>query len=322
MKRAAFGLLTALMLVCGLLPVTAVAQQGTPPHLVWAEQYNQWTFQSAAANTYTFPGSNCWVTPATDGQTASFFAFGNPAQSVYYPVAIIDATPANSEIVTPTSLSTSPSACGFSASTVNSHASFYVESGTAGLQEAVYTLSQPSSGNVAWVVGLDRTYYSQVAGLPGSQTVGGIIYNLKGSAGVQIVDTTTTPYTWYAWNGAHYFANGGGTPSIAAGAALGTGPANLTITGTGASGTISVTTGTSTATGTMFTLTFLSGTTSTGFNHSPTCTIASVGATTPSGTLAAGSVGGSSSAGYTQPFTVSTTALTASTFYSFSYSCK
>ena len=317
MRKALATLFSVLLLLAGsALP--SAAQGNYAPAIVWAEQFNNWTFLSQGANQFTFAQTNCMSYPLVNA-VGAYFVFGNGGTYGYYPVLISDSNPSNSEVVTPTATSQASGSCGFTASPANAHISFTVSSGTAGLQDAVGTIA--SSGQPG-VVGIDRTYYNLVGALPGSKTVGGEIYGLKGSSRVLVVDTTTAPWTYYGWNGAHYFANGGGAPSIAAGAALGTGPTGLTLSGNGAQGVISVTTGTSTATGTLFTLTFLSGTTSTGFNHSPTCTIASVGATAPSGTLAAGSVGGSSSAGYQQPFTIATTALTASTFYSFSYSCN
>lgn len=314
MKRT-FGFLAALVLaVCGLTP--ALAQVGNPPFQVYAEQYNAWSFTSVSANTYTFPGSNCWVSPQTSGVTASFFAFGNSNTSVYFPVYIQDVNPSDSEIVTPSSLSTTPSACGFSASTTYSHTSFRVLSGTAGLQEAVYTNATPgTSSNVAVNVLLDRNYYRLVAALPGSQTVAGIIAALKGAPNVQVVDTTTSPWTVYTWNGSAYFNNGGSTPpTLAFTAGAGTGPAAGTVTGNGSVGTATFTTGTSTATGTTFTLTTAAG----GFGHSPTCTVRSNGANVPSGTVSNAVTG---SGPYVITVSVATTALTASTFYSFSYSC-
>jgi hypothetical protein len=211
MKRAAIRFLTfAAILLCGLGGFTAHADQGIPPYMVWPEQYNLWSFNSVSANTYTFPGYNCWVSPLTNGTTASFFAFGNSNTSVYFPVFIEDASPALSEIVTPTALSTTPTACGFSAAPVNSHISFTVKSGTAGLQEAVYTLSQPSSASsTANDVMLDQNFYGLVAALPSNQTVAGIIAALSGSTRVQIVDTTTGPWTYYTWNGSKYVSTSG-----------------------------------------------------------------------------------------------------------------
>lgn len=317
-------LLLALTALCALLvPMATFGQGALPPYWVRAAEFNQWSFTSQAANTYTFAGTNCFIYPQVQGQLypGSFFAFG--PNSAPYPVFIQDqgSSVSNNEIVTPTSVSTVSGACGFSASTANQHTSFYVKSGTAGLQEAVGTLGSTSTPAQPWTVIVDRTTYQQVAGLPGTKTVGSIIAALKGSVNVNVVDITTAPWTYYAWNGSAYFSNGGGTPVVAAAAGLGTGPTGLIISGNGAGGTVSVTTGTGTATGNLFTMTYPSGTTSTGFNHSPTCTFAGVGANAIAGTLGA-SVSGSAASGYVVTATITTTALTASTFYSMSYSCK
>lgn len=324
MKTTAKRLLSALtfpmvILAMVLLPaLPAAADQGTPPYQVWPQQYNGWSFNSQQANSFIFT-ANCWVSPTTDGVTPSFFAFGNPVTSVYFPVLIQDANPSNSEIVTPSTISVSQSACGFTASPSNQHISFTVKSGTAGLEEAVYTNSQPSSTSpTAFNVMLDRTYYSLVAALPGSQTVGGIIAALKGATNVQIVDTTTSPWTIYNWNGAHYYANGGSLPpTLALTAGAGTGPTGATITGSGSSGTVSFTAGTSTATGTTFTLTTVAAAAG-GFNHSPTCTIAYIGANAAGAATCAVTGTGP----YVDTISIATTALTASTFYSFAYTLK
>lgn len=317
MKQTATRLLNAFAVVAVVLgcvlPVSA--QQGIPPYSVYAEQYNQWSINGQQANTYTFTGGPCWVTPLTSGLTPSFFAFGNVANSVYFPVLIRDANPSNSEIVTPTALSSTQSSCGFSASPANTHITFTVSSGTAGLQEAVYTNAVPGSTSItALSVLLDRNFYNLVSGLPGSQTVGGIIAALKGATNVQVVDTTTAPWTYYNWNGVHYYANGGSNPgTLTLTAGSGTGPTGATITGKGTDAIVSYTTGTSTATGTSFSVTTPAAAAG-GFNHSPTCTLYSIGANVPSGTLSCAVTG---SGPYVATVSVATTALTASTFYSF-----
>lgn len=322
------ALVALLIVAIAVLPMLATAQAPQygqdQPHVFYAINYATSKIQGQTPNTYTWnlgttgPGS-CF-SPVNQAGTQPFFVFGPTAHP--FPQWIQDDNTTLSEVVTPSSTTITGSTCGFSAATSNSHTTFWVASGTGGLYEAIYA-NQKAPYPVTITV--DAFWKNYIASLPTATTLGQLIVGIPaafGTANIQIVDTTTVPYTTYAWNGQQYFANGGATPSIAAGAALGTGPTGLTITGNGAAGVISVTAGTSTATGTMFTLTFASGTTSTGFNHSPTCTIASLGANTPAGTLAAGSVGGSAAAGFTQPFTVSTSALTASTFYSFSYSCK
>lgn len=308
--------LTMAALVMGVCNM-AVAQSGA--HLVWATEYNNWSLASQAGNSYVFTGTNC-INYSLNGNLPPNFIFGNPGLSVNYPVWIQDANPSNSEIVTPSAISTTTGACGFTASTTYTHPSFTVRSGTVGLQDAVGALGATSSA-IPWNVLIDKTYYGLVSGLPGSKTVGGIIAALKGTTNVQVVDTTTNPWTTYSWNGSVYFSNGGGVPVAALGTGAGTSPTGLVISGNGAQGVVSFTTGTSpTASAAIFTLTYPSGTTSTGFNHQPTCTIKAVGATS----YTAGTVtySGSASAGYVVTVPATSTALTAATFYSFSYTCN
>lgn len=316
MKRTltAVAAFLALALAAVSIPAVAIAQQGLPVKQVWAEQYNNWSFQSQAANSYTFAGTNCNSFPLVDGTAASYFVFGNANSGAGWPILIQDANPSNSEIVTPSSLSTVSGACGFSASTTNQHVSFVVSSGTAGLQDAVGTLA--NNGSQAINVMLDRTWYSLVAALPGSPSAFSIISNLKGgSVGVQIVDTTTAPWTVWNWNGTSYVNNGGAAlPSVTLSTGAGTSPGAVTITGSGSQGTVSFKSGTSpTASATIFTLTFPTAANG-GFNHTPVCTVV--------GSYTAGTVtyGGANPETVVVPAT--STALTASTNYTFFFSCK
>lgn len=317
------ALATTLLTLIGLvalavgLPAPAVAQGTFPPAIVYAEQFNNWSYPSQGANQFTFAyTNNCESYPLANA-VPPYFVFGGGTYG-YYPVLIQDANPADSEIVTPTAVTRASGSCGFSAAPANSHTSFTVSSGTAGLQDAVGTLAGGASSGI---VGIDSYFYRLVAALPGSETVGKLIYGLKGSSNVQVVDTTTSPWTYYAWNGSHYFANGGGTPTAALGTGAGTSPTGPAISGNGAGGTVTLTAGTSpTASATIFTLTYPSGTSSTGFNHQPTCTITSVGASSYTvGTL---TYSGSASAGYVVTVPATATALTAATQYSFAYSCE
>jgi hypothetical protein len=310
---AAFGSILFAALVLVSLP--ALAQGGLPPAIVTAEQFNNWQFQSQGANQFTFSQTNQCTSFPLVANIGGYFVFGTGGTYGYYPVYIQDASPSNSEIVTPTSISQASGSCGFSASTANSHTSFTVLSGTAGLQDAVGTLA---SRGAPGVVMIDRYFYNLVTGLPGSKTVGGLIAALKGSALVQVVDTTTAPWTYYSWNGASYYANGGSNPgTLALTAGSGTAPSGATIAGNGAGPLVSYTSGTSTATGSIFTVTTPAAAAG-GFNHSPTCTIASIGATVPAGTL---SVATSGSGPWVVTASVATTALAASTLYQFSLSC-
>jgi hypothetical protein len=316
MKRIGIFALAGLVLA----PLLATAQN-LPAKLYWAEQYNNWTQISQQANTYTFNGT-CRNTPATDGTAPSYFVYGNPVTSVFYPVLILDASPSVSEIVTPTALSTVSGACGFSASTVNQHISFTLSSGTAGLQDAVGSLSLTATTQQPAVVALDRYWYGLVAALPPTPTVQSastIIANLKGAQSVMIVDTTTAPWTYYAWNGTNYTLAQFSlvAPTLAEGAGAGTGP-TATIKGNAQYGTITLTTGTTpTASATIFTLTWPA-LSAGGFSYAPFCSITSIGTKQYTGTNA--SVAGPPAV---DTYTATATALTASVSgYEWNYSCR
>jgi len=313
--RKALALLA--LLFASLTPL-AVAQGALPPVYVTAEQFNQWSINSQAANTYTFAGTNCQAYPQVSGLLPSFFVFGPTASA--YPVFIRDANPSNSEIVTPSATSNVAGACGFSASPANQHISFTVSSGTAGLQEAVGTLGSTATPAVPWSVVLDRAYYQLVSGLPSSQSVAGIINKLKGSVNVQIVDITTAPYTFYVYNGTGYVPRGGATtpPTLAVtGAGAGTGPSATSITGSATAGTVAFTTGTTpTASAAVFTLTYPT-VANGGPSYAIACTFTSIGTN-------AYTTGTSATTGTPEvvTFTASSTALTASTAYVFNYHCN
>jgi hypothetical protein len=317
MKR--IGLYALALLGIVLAPLLATAQN-LPAKLYWAEQFNNWSQISQSANTYTFNG-NCRNTPATDGTASSYFVFGNPLTPTFYPVLILDASPANSEIVTPTSLSTVSGSCGFAASTVNQHISFTLYSGTAGLQDAVGTLSLTATTGQPAVVALDRYWYGLVAALPTTPTVQSastIIAGLKGAQSVQIVDTTTAPWTYYTWSGTAYVLaqTTVAAPAVAAGTGAGTAP-TIAIKGNAEFGTVTLTTGTTpTASGPIFTLTWVAAS-SGGFSYAPFCSITSIGTKTYNGTNA--SVAGPA----VDTYTATATALTASVAgYVWNYSCR
>ena len=136
---------------------------------------------------------------------------------VYFPVAITDATPSLSEVVTPTSTTQGATTCGFAASPSNTHISFTLQSGTSGLQEAVASgWNNPPTFDVV----LDKTWYQLQAALGtylNGSTAAAIIPKITGTTNVAIVDTTTTPWTFYTWNGTAYVPNsesGSGTAAF------------------------------------------------------------------------------------------------------------
>jgi len=191
------------VLACG---ITAGAQSNLPPTWVFARAYNGWNIVGQQANTFTFNGGACNYSPYNNGQSPSFFVFSgyqNTTQ-VFFPVAIVDANSAVSEIATPTATVQTGSSCGFSGGVLNAHTSFTLQSGTAGLQEAIVT--QQQSAPVFNVI-LDKYWYQSVSALPGAPAPASIIAAVTGNANVGIVDTTTMPWTSYTWNGSKYVAS-------------------------------------------------------------------------------------------------------------------
>jgi hypothetical protein len=203
-RRVLVVLSTSILALSG---VTAFAQTNLPPTWVFARAYNGWNIVSQQADTYTFNGGVCNFTPSTNGNVPSIFVFSGyqAGVKVYYPVAITDSGVGSttSEIVTPTATNQSASSCGFSASTLHSHATFVLSSGTAGLQEAIVTQQQNAPD---FDVILDKYWYQTVAALPGNPTPASIIASVTGNANVAIVDTTTQPWTFYSWTGTQYVA--------------------------------------------------------------------------------------------------------------------
>lgn len=198
-----------------LLGVCAFAQgpSSYPPTWVYARAYGGWQIIGQQANTYTFNGGACAYPPLNNGPTASIFDFSGiqGVTTVYNPVFIQDANPALNEIVTPTSTTNTSATCGFAGSVANQHTSFTLGSGTAGLQEAItYQLQTTPVFNVV----LDKYWYQLVSAFPVTTTPQSIIAALKGNANVGIVDTTTSPWTFYSWNGVNYIADAstGGIP--------------------------------------------------------------------------------------------------------------
>lgn len=273
-RRAFVFLIGALLAFCPL----AASAQNLPSTWVFARAYNGWNINGQQANTYTFNGLACNYTPYNGGNSPSFFVFSGlqGTTTVYNPVLITDANPAMSEIVTPTSTVQAAGACGFAATTANQHTSFTLGSGTAGLQEAI--TNQLQAGPPSSVM-LDNFWYQLVFGLPGLPTPESLIKAAVGSPTVQIVDTTTSPWTYWRWSGSAYAAattltGGTAAPTAAAGAAAGTSPTGPTNTGDGNTISVALTTGTATTTGTLFTETWA---TTNAFLYPPACKVWSSG---------------------------------------------
>jgi hypothetical protein len=304
--RRIFGIL--LLIAGSFAPLASVAQQTYPQREFFASDFGQWRVPSQQANTYQWsPGSICQVSAGS----TNFFAFATNA-----PIYILDATAANSEVVTPSAVSTTSTSCSVTISPSNQHFSFSITSATGGLQEALNQISS-SNSYPAYVV-LDRNWYSLAAAVPG-KTPASIIASVAGNVQAILVDRTTAPQTYYSWNGTNYTTSASNqtVPTVAAGGGAGTSP-TITVVGNGVTGVVTLTTGTTpSGTATIFTLTWPA-IASGGFQYAPSCTITSIGTRAYTGTNAA--VAGPPAV---DTYTSTSSALTASVSgYKWQYVCR
>lgn len=155
-----------------------------------ASQYGTWQVAGYAPNTYTFQSpSLCMV----QGGASHF-----PAFKVGTPLRIVDGNPSLSETVVPSAVVIDNVTCALSIAPVNDHQlPWHIGSATGGLQEALNNnLSDPATNMVI----LDNAFYQSV----GSANVVAVIAAAKGGTSLNLVDVTTSPYNWYAWNGTQY----------------------------------------------------------------------------------------------------------------------
>ena len=275
MRKITFvGIVVALVALVAIGAASVATAQGSnqayQQRWFFASDFGQWAVRGQQANTYQWsPGTLCNV--SANGSASSFFAFATNA-----PVEIVDATAANSEVVTPSTVTSGNAYCSISVSPGHSHYSFQFVSGTGGLQEALNQMSPTAPApSVIW---LDRNWYALATAVPAA-TPDSIIAAAKGGVTAILANDTTAPFTYYVWSGSAYAS---GTwvntkPTTAYGGAVGT-PTGTSDTGTALGGIVKVTTGTGT-TGTVFTETWAGS--STQFQYQPTCTVVSIGANTP-----------------------------------------
>lgn len=309
MRKCFLGTLAALILAA-TCAVSGFAQgnQTFQQREFFASDFGQWRVPSQQANTYQWsPGSICTVSAGN----VNFFAFATNA-----PVFIADATPANSEVLTPSAVTTTASSCSVTIAPGNSHYSFSITSGTGGLQEVLNQISSSNAYPAAVI--LDRNWYTLAAGVTG-KTPAGIIAAAAGNAQAILVDNTTAPWTFYSWNGTNYTVSASNQtqPTVAASTGAGGSP-TITVVGNGTSGVVTLTSGTTPATtATIFTLTWPA-ITAGGFQYAPTCTITSIGTRAYTGTNA--SVAGPPAV---DTYTSTGVALTASVSgYKWQYTCR
>lgn len=309
MRKHIRGTLAALILAA-ICAVSGFAQSGQPfqQREFFASDFGQWRVPSQSANTFQwFPGSICNVSAAG----INLIPFATNA-----PVLIVDQTSANTEVVTPSAVTTTSTSCSITVTPLNQHYSFSVTSATGGLQEVLNQIS--SSNAYPAVVVLDRNWYTLAAAVVG-KTPASIIAAAAGNSKAILVDRTTAPFTYYSWNGTNYTVSASNqtVPTVAASTGAGTSP-TISVVGTGTSGVVTLTTGTTpTASATIFTLTWPA-IASGGFQYAPNCTVTSIGTRAYTGTNA--TVAGPPAV---DTYTATSSALTASVSgYKWAYTCR
>ena len=171
-------------------------------HQIIASQYGTWQVPGYAPDSYSFQPTQCRV----QGGASFFDAF-----TVGTPIWIKDGNPSLSELVTPTYTVETNDSCSITVAPQNSHnLPFYLTSGTGGLQEALNTHLTDSVANT---IILDAIWHKGIG-----TRAAAVIAAAQGNANLGLVDVTTTPSTWYQWNGTQYVAVqiGGGVNSITA----------------------------------------------------------------------------------------------------------
>jgi hypothetical protein len=203
MTKIVFAVMT--LVVCGR------AAQAQSAGQIIAAQYGEFRVIGTTTGGFSFPPDTCQVS----GGGKNFAAF-----SAGTPVLIVDGNPALNEVATPSSVYIN--ACSINMTTVYSHVPpYYLTSGTGGLQEAI-TANQTADGpnNIL----LNEEWYKLIP--PG--TAASIIASVHGIPDLGLEDITTTPYTFYQWNGSQYVVvSSGGTGNYNQGA---TGAVTETIT--------------------------------------------------------------------------------------------
>jgi hypothetical protein len=201
-------LILALSALYPVVPWTQVEAQNVEGQIV-ASQFGEYQVPTVG-NGFSFPPDTCEIS----GGNKSFPAFTSGV-----PIKIVDTNPAYSEVDTPVAVIANDNVCAVSMTTNHPHTSFYLTSGTGGLQEA---LNANGTGTGANTILLNAQWYSLIAPNSGSSVIGSV----QGNTNLGLVDVTTTPYTTYAWNGSTYAAAGYGAPGgPAMGALSGTYPA-------------------------------------------------------------------------------------------------
>jgi hypothetical protein len=243
----------SLLLTLLLCSCSVHAQAQNIEGQVVASQYGEWKVPSIGIG-FSFDPASCQL--SAGGKNFAAFTNGTP-------IKVVDENPNLTEVSNATVYAHVDSgSCSVSlGGLAYGHTSFYLTSGTGGLQEALSSGIQATGGPNTVI--LNAEWYALVA--PSNPAT--VIASVQGSATLGLVDVTTTPYSTYSWNGTQFILNtsnsatipatglvlkGGGTPGLSTPATPGTDyviPSG-SITGTAAnlSGTPTLPNGTAAAT--------------------------------------------------------------------------
>lgn len=305
----------AVLATCG----TGFAQTASTPFSApeyYASSFNLWSINGQSPNTYIFPGRSVCNSNA---QNVRFFVFSTTG-----PVLIADNNSANSEVVTPSAVVNTAGSCGATVAPSHNHYTFQVKSGTAGLQEAINSLTQQG----AWptLVDLDKNWWTSANQIPGTYATQ-ILGAATGNMTVLLKDITTSPATFYVWSGSAYTATNANwkntAPTIASGAGAGGSPTVANVAGaTAITGIASVLTGTSPTTGTIFTETWPA-VSAGGPQYDGTCVVKSSGANSyTTFTVTMSDTGSGTTFQRIMTVAEATSPQVAATQYYFTYTCK
>jgi hypothetical protein len=154
-----------------------------------AAQYGEFKVPGEKTGTFQFPSDVCQVSGG--GKNFSAFATGRA-------VKIVDSDPNKTEIATPSSVFINQ--CSVNMATTYTHVPpYYLTSGTGGLQEAI-TANQTNNGVNSII--LNWEWYLEIQPRSAATVIGSV----TGITSLGLVDITTTPYTYYRWNGSQYVA--------------------------------------------------------------------------------------------------------------------
>lgn len=181
-------------------PGQVTAQPGNLAGLLFASSFGQWQVPQGNAGQFSWSNANFCKANA-DG----FYL--NPVFSVGTPITIVDAVPANTETVIPTAVSVTGSGCSITVNPTHPHLSFYLTSGTGGLQEAINF-----ARNLPYQV-VVTSDWTRLGGATGMLTAA-----INGS-NVGVVDWRTNCPVPYSWSGSAYAAgtswcSGGGSTVV------------------------------------------------------------------------------------------------------------